>query len=252
MRTRQVLSVLAVTLAAGVSLAPAAAAATAVKVLQLNLCHSGLAGCYTGDRVMAKAKEVITSVKPQVLSLNEICSGDVAPLGAAMGQVKSLFVAARSNGNPVKCKNGQDYGNAILVASALAGSSAGAGGIYQNQDAGSEKRSWGCLPGGRVSACTTHLSARDGNVALAQCKELMSRVEGYARTAPALFSGDMNLRYKGNPDAQSCNRTGFYRKGDGALQHVFASTKLAFAKSSTMSMAGTTDHPALIVDLSIP
>ncbi|GAA3987671.1 hypothetical protein GCM10022247_02450 [Allokutzneria multivorans] len=250
MRTRQILSVLVATLAVGAATTPAASAATPVKVLQLNLCHGGSASCFTGDRVMAKAKEVIASVKPQVLSLNESCSGDLAPLGAAMGAVKSLFVAARRDGNPVKCKNGQDYGNAILVVSALAGSSAGQSGVFTQQDSRSEKRSWGCLPAGRISACTTHLSAWDGPVALAQCKELMGRVEGYARTAPALFSGDMNLRHKGNPDAQACNRAGFYRKGDGGLQHVFASTKFTFVKSSTMGMGGTTDHPALIVELS--
>ncbi|MFB9903602.1 endonuclease/exonuclease/phosphatase family protein [Allokutzneria oryzae] len=252
MRAQQVLSVLAVMVAAGVSLAPTASAATPVKVLQLNLCHSGAAGCFTGDRVMTKAKAVVASVKPQVLALNEICSGDVAPLRAAMGSAKSLFVPARNDGKPAKCKNGQDYGNAILVATALAGSSAGVSGVYKNQDSRKEKRTWGCLPAGKIGACTTHLSAWDGAVALAQCKELMTRAEGYAKTTPTLFSGDMNLRYKGDPDAQSCNRTGFYRKGDGALQHVFASTKFTFVKSSTLSMEGTTDHPALVVELSVP
>jgi hypothetical protein len=80
----------------GCALVPgSAAAATPVKVLQLNICHSGVAGCYTGDRVMTKAKSVISSVKPQVLSVNEACSGDVEPLRAAMGAARTRFAAAR-------------------------------------------------------------------------------------------------------------------------------------------------------------
>lgn len=86
-----------------------ATAATTVKVLQLNICHSGVAGCYTGaDPVMTKAVSVITSTKPQVLSVNEACQGDVARLQAAMGASQAVFVAAQTRaGAPVTCTNGQ-------------------------------------------------------------------------------------------------------------------------------------------------
>jgi len=143
-----------------------AAAATPVKVLQLNICHSGVAGCFTGDRVMTKAKSVISSVKPQVLSVNEACSGDVEPLRVAMGAARTRFAAAqRADGTPVKCVNGQDYGNIVMVAEALAGTT-GADGRYTAQDSGSEKRVWACLPAGTITACTTHLSASNGAIAL--------------------------------------------------------------------------------------
>src|SRR3712207_8108297 len=50
-------------------------------VLQLNICHSGAAGCYTGQEpVLAQAVSVIGSTRPQVLSVNEACAGDVARL----------------------------------------------------------------------------------------------------------------------------------------------------------------------------
>jgi endonuclease/exonuclease/phosphatase family metal-dependent hydrolase len=164
-----------------------------------------------------------------------------------MGQATAQFAAAqRPDGTSVKCNNGQDYGNAIMVSTALAGSP-GATGRYTAQDSGNEKRVWACLPAGRLAACSTHLSASSGTTALAQCKELMARAAGYA--APTVVSGDINLRYQGNPDAQSCNRTGFYRKGDGDVQHVFASTHFTFVSSSTISMSGTTDHPAFVVTL---
>jgi hypothetical protein len=231
---------------------PPASAATTVKVLQLNICHSGVAGCYAGaEPVMAKAESVISSTRPQVVSVNEACSGDVSRLRAAMGSAEAVFVAAQHrDGTPVTCTNGQQYGNILLVASALAGGSP-ATGRYTAQDSGNEMRVWACLPAGALSACTTHLSASSGTTALAQCKELMSRAAGYASSAPVVVSGDMNLRYQGNPDAQDCNRTGFYRKGDGDLQHVFATTSLTFVSGTKIDMAGTTDHPGWLVTVTM-
>lgn len=231
---------------------PAASAATTVKVLQLNICHSGVAGCYTGEAVMTKAVSVISSTQPQVLSVNEACSGDVDRLRAAMGAARAEFVAAqRPDGSPVTCTNGQRYGNAIMVAESLAGG-AGVSGRYTAQDGSSELRVWACLPAGTLSACTTHLSARSGTTALAQCRELMSRAAGYTAAGPVVVSGDLNLRYQGSPDAQSCNRSGFYRKGDGSVQHVFATTNLAFVSGKKIDMAGTTDHPGWLVTVTTP
>jgi len=231
---------------------PPASAATTVKVLQLNICHSGVAGCYAGaEPVMAKAVSVISSTRPQVVSVNEACSGDVDRLRTAMGSSIATFVAAQHrDGTPVTCTNGQQYGNILLVASALAGGPA-ATGRYSAQDSGNEMRVWACLPAGALSACTTHLSASSGSVALAQCQELMARAAGYAGSGPVVVSGDLNLRYQGSPDAQACNRTGFYRKGDGSVQHVFATTNLAFVSGTKIDMAGTTDHPGWLVTVTM-
>jgi hypothetical protein len=230
---------------------PVASAATTVKVLQLNICHSGAAGCFTGEAVMTKAVSVISSTRPQVLSVNEACAGDVERLRAAMGAARAQFVAAqRPDGSAVLCRNGQQYGNAVMVVDALAGG-AGVTGRYTAQDGSTELRVWACLPAGRLSACTTHLSARSGTTALAQCKELMTRAAGYTAAGPVVVSGDLNLRYQGSPDAQSCNRTGFYRKGDGSVQHVFASTDLTFVSGTKISMSGTTDHPGWLVTVTM-
>lgn len=228
-----------------------ATAATTVKVLQLNICHSGVAGCYTGaDPVMTKAVSVITSTKPQVLSVNEACQGDVARLQAAMGASQAVFVAAQTRaGAPVTCTNGQQYGNIIIVVSSLAGTAPSTG-RYTAQDSGNEMRAWACLPAGQLSACTTHLSASSGTVALAQCKELLGRAAGLP--GPTVVSGDMNLHYQGSPNVQDCNPAGFYRKGDGDVQHVFASTSLTFVSGTKISMSGTTDHPAWLVTVTAP
>lgn len=247
-RMRSVVGVLL--LVSGLVFAAPASAATTVKILQLNICHSGIAGCYTGaEPVMAKAVSVIGSTKPQVLSVNEACSGDVARLQAAMGPSQAVFVAAQTRaGAPVTCTNGQQYGNIVIVVSALAGTTP-ATGRYTAQDSGNEMRVWACLPAGGISACTTHLSAKTGSVALAQCKELLGRAAGLP--GPTVVAGDMNLRYQGSPNVQDCNPAGFYRKGDGDLQHVFASTSLTFVSGTKLSMSGTTDHPAWLVTVTM-
>lgn len=230
---------------------PSNAPATTVKVLQLNLCHSGIMGCYTGDRVMATAVSVISANRPQVLSVNEACSGDVEPLRRAMGAAAAMFVAAeRRNGSPMRCTNGQAYGNIVMVAEALAGGP-GIRGRYADQVAGDEMRVWACLPAGALTACTTHLTSWSGSTAMSQCTELMSHAVTYAATAPVVVSGDMNLHKQGDPNVQNCNRTGFYRKGDSDVQHVFATTTLAFVSATPISMSGTTDHPAWLVTLTM-
>src|SRR4051812_5360187 len=53
------------TAAAGVPPAP-------VRLLQLNLCNSGIAACYTG-RSVAEAATVIRAEAPDLVTLNEIC-----------------------------------------------------------------------------------------------------------------------------------------------------------------------------------
>jgi hypothetical protein len=241
----------AVLLGAALVTAPLDAPATTdtVRVLQLNICHGGWADCFTGERVTAKAASVIAASRAQVVSVNEACSNDVEPLRSAMGAARTMFVAATlPSGEPVLCLNGREYGNFIMVAESLAGGP-GVSGRFAAQDRSDEMRAWACLPAGVLSACTAHLSAYDKPVALAQCRDLLSRAAGYATTAPAVVVGDINLRYRGEPDVQECTPPGFYRKGDGSVQHVFATTNLGFVAGAAIDMAGTTDHPAWLVTL---
>ena len=53
------------------------------RVLQLNLCNSGLAGCFTG-RAVDRAAAVIRAEAPDVVTLNEVCEGDVPVLERAL------------------------------------------------------------------------------------------------------------------------------------------------------------------------
>ncbi|HET9140208.1 endonuclease/exonuclease/phosphatase family protein, partial [Actinophytocola sp.] len=220
-----------------------------VRVLQLNICHGGWADCFTGERVTAKAASVIAASRAQVVSVNEACSNDVEPLRSAMGPARTMFAAAQlPTGEPVLCLNGREYGNFIMVAESLAGGP-GVHGRFTAQDRSDEMRSWACLPGAVLSACTTHLSAYDSTAALAQCRDLLTRAAGYAVTGPTVVVGDINLRYRGRPNVQDCAPAGFYRKGDGSVQHVFASNDLGFIAGTAIDMSGTTDHPAWLVTL---
>jgi hypothetical protein len=226
---------------------------TAIAVLQLNICHGGMAGCYRGDAVLTKAAEVIRSSKPQVLSVNESCSGDVDRLRPAMGSARALFVAARNlDGTPTLCRDGvQQYGNIIMVASDFAGTTEETGTYdaqYRAEDGYRELRSWACLPAGEFSACTTHLSADNAPTALAQCQDLMGRAAGYSR--PTIVAGDLNLKDQGSPSIQDCDPPGFSRRGDDGVQYVYASDDLTFSQVTKIDMTGTTDHPGLLARVS--
>ena len=63
-----------------------------VRVLQMNLCDSGHAHCYTG-RSVAEASEVIRAEVPDVVTVNEVCQDDVAALEAALTGGDAFTVA---------------------------------------------------------------------------------------------------------------------------------------------------------------
>src|SRR6266550_5956996 len=88
-----------------------AAVGLRLRVLQLNLCNSGIASCYTGHSV-ARAAAVIGSVGPNLVTLNEVCRDDVSNLervlsdGARDGDVVSAFqpAADRRTAAAVQCR----------------------------------------------------------------------------------------------------------------------------------------------------
>ncbi|RSM88697.1 endonuclease/exonuclease/phosphatase family protein [Kibdelosporangium aridum] len=228
---------------------------TTLTLLQLNICHGGMAGCYRGDAVIAKAAEVIRASKPQVLSVNEACSGDIDRLRPAMGPARALFVAARNlDGTPVLCRGSDgEYGNIIMVAANFAGSTEESG-VYAAQytaaDGYRELRSWACLPASQLTACTTHLSADHAPTALAQCQDLLRRAVRYPR--PTFVAGDFNLPEHGSPSMRDCDPGGFSRRGDGNVQHVYVSNDQSFVETTEIDMLGTTDHPGWLVTVTRP
>jgi endonuclease/exonuclease/phosphatase family metal-dependent hydrolase len=243
-----------------------------LRVLQLNLCDSGIAGCYTG-RAVAQAATVIRAEAPDVVTLDEICRGDLDVLRRALinahpgGTVGSAFRAAgdRRTGGDFRCLDGQSYGIGVLArlppphgGHATDGGHVTDGGLYPVQDTGDpEERVWLCLSSaGDLYACATHLASTSATVALDQCRYLLGTAlpELYRRRGyrPTVLGGDLNLRYGGSPDVRSCVPQGYARRDDSGVQHVLATPDLTVGSSATVGMAGTTDHPGLLVVLTAP
>lgn len=233
--------------------------------LQLNLCNSGIASCYEDGRSIPEAQGVISAWYPDVVTLNEVCLSDVQNrLFPTMSQIWSadwtfyVFMPAWNvpNNAPYQCTAGRgQYGNAVMghvFAEDWAGMNP-YGGIYQWQAANTrEWRSWACAAAlGNYVACSTHLASDSTDAAMRQCNDLLrthvpavwSASGGYR---PSVVGGDFNLKYGGSPNIQSCVPSGWYRKGDGDVQHWFIRNELTFAFSRTIGMTYT-DHPGWLV-----
>ena len=64
-----------------------------------------------------------------------------------------------------------------------------------------------------------------------------------------MLGGDLNLRTGGSPDVRSCLPAGYPHRDDGGVQHVVATPDFAIASAVTLELAGTTDHPGLLLEL---
>lgn len=241
------------------ALAPGAVPATvvppdAVRVLQLNLCSSGIAGCFTG-RATAEAAALLRAEAPDLVTLNEVCADDVEVLDRALaegvpgGGVTSAFQPARdaTTGEPYRCRNGEQYGIGLVSRWPATAD----GGIHPAQDAADpEQRVWLCLdPAAPLPAvCTSHLAYTRRDVAQAQCRHLFGEVVA-ARRAPVVVGGDLNLGAADGPDLRSCLPVGSGAVDDGGPQVVAVTPGLAVADVQTLDLRGATDHPALLVTL---
>jgi hypothetical protein len=239
-------------------------AGDATRVLQLNLCNSGSAGCFTG-RAVDRAAAVIRAEEPDVVTLNEVCQGDLPVLERALagsgrgGATLSAFRAAvdRRTGGAVRCRNGRQYGIGIVARLRPdVGGGAGThpvtlGGIFPMQDLSQpEQRAWLCV-GGLFTACTTHLANSSPAVARAQCGYLLRWAVPAAHlgTAAVVLGGDLNLRFGGVPDGESCIPADSTRIDDNGVQNVVTTSAFAIVARRFVDMDGTTDHPGLLVDL---
>ncbi len=230
-----------------------------MRVLQMNLCDSGLAGCYTG-RSVAEAAAVIRDEAPDLVTLNEVCRVDVVVLERALaatgrgGATASAFQPARDRrtGDAVRCLDGSPYGIG-MVARRSPSARGFTAGIYPVQDAADpEERAWLCWDAATFEACTTHLANSNPAVARAQCDYLLGTAIPAARArggpAAVVLGGDLNLRAGGQPDVRSCMPAGYGRADDGGVQHVGVSD-FAIASRETIDMRDTTDHPGLLVTI---
>jgi hypothetical protein len=232
---------------------------TSYSVLQMNICNSGKAGCYTG-MATAGAIDLINDRKPSVLTLNEACSSDWADIKARTGY-DGVFTPSGSQ----TCTGGRGgYGNALLFPAGTSFSL-----ILQIpytcqyepkktmdekeqecEEKGKEekeKRTLTCAVAGGVTACVTHLDSKSPTVRAQQAQQMEDKVNDYAEQGPAVLGGDWNLKAK---KAQEYVPAGMFRKGDGDVQHIMASHHFGFVRKEILDEPlRWTDHRALQVYL---
>jgi hypothetical protein len=244
--------------------------------LQMNLCDGGDAPCYpalNNGQSTTEGARLIHDLRPSLVTVNEVCARDVlagtSPLHRAMADLAGLshdavyfvsFMPAgdHRSGKADRCVNGDDYGIGLLGRGPDTGYAFG-GGIHPYQDEPAttmEERAWLCVSAqGGYDACTTHLTNRNPAVARQQCGYLLDtaipRFRDRFGEDPVVLGGDFNLRLGGVPNVQDCVPPGWFRKGDGDLQHVLATGEFGFVSDRVVPMRHT-DHPAFVVDLSRP
>jgi endonuclease/exonuclease/phosphatase family metal-dependent hydrolase len=214
----------------GTSGALAREPSTTYTLLQMNLCLSGLAGCYGKAAYPAVVEEAAARIReahPDAVTFNEACRSDVARIARRTGY-HLRFSRVIYRGERLRCvrPGGRGlFGEAVLTAAAIEST--------DNHDfkaqAGIERRRWLCVTTQvDVDVCTAHLNTRTtievaGNDA--QCAELAALLARRASARTVTFGGDVNRR-------DSCAPAGVWTRTDRSaeqapgLQHVYRSGAL--------------------------
>jgi endonuclease/exonuclease/phosphatase family metal-dependent hydrolase len=233
----------------GAAVTPPAASSTHT-LMQMNLCLSGLAGCYGKTAYPAVVQEALARIReahPDAVTINEACRADVARIARRTGYgLRFSRVIYRGERLPCVRPGGRGlFGDAVLTRAVIEST--------DNHDfkaqAGIERRRWLCVTTRvDVEVCTAHLNTRStievaGNDA--QCAELAAVLTRRASARTVIFGGDVNRR-------QSCAPDGVWTSTDGSadqapgLQHVYGSGALR-PISAEVVPATHTDHDFLLV-----
>jgi endonuclease/exonuclease/phosphatase family metal-dependent hydrolase len=220
------------------------------RLMQMNLCSSGLAGCWRKaayPAVVQEAEARITGAHPDAVTLNEACRSDVARIAKSTGY-HARFSRVLYRERRLRCvrPGGRGrFGDAVL-AKAMIGRTDGH--EFKTQ-AGIERRRWLCVTTRRdIDVCTAHLNTRSADEVAgndAQCIELAALLAARAAERAVVFGGDVNRR-------ASCAADGAWTRTDGfaeqapALQHVYGSGALR-SPSAQVVPATHTDHDVLLV-----
>jgi endonuclease/exonuclease/phosphatase family metal-dependent hydrolase len=234
----------------GASAASPPAAGSAYTLMQMNLCLSGLAGCYGKVAYPAVVEEAVARIRearPDAVTFNEACGRDVTRIARRTGYY-ARFARVIYRGERLRCvrPGGRGrFGDAVLTKAAITSS--------ESQDfkaqAGIERRRWLCATTRvEVDVCTAHLNTRTtievaGNDA--QCRELAALLARRASTRTVIFGGDVNRR-------DTCAPNGLWTRTDRSadqapgLQHVYGTGVLG-SPAAEVVPATHTDHDVLLV-----
>jgi endonuclease/exonuclease/phosphatase family metal-dependent hydrolase len=236
--------------ASGAATAASRAEGSTYTLMQMNLCLSGLAGCYRKVEYPAVLDEAVARIRdahPDAVTFNEACRGDVASIARRTGY-QLRFSAVVYFGKLLPCvkPGGRGlFGDAVLVRDAIERSENHA---FKAQ-AGPEQRRWLCVSTRvGVDVCTSHLASPDPEEVAAndpQCAELRALLAGRAANGTVIFGGDVNRR-------PSCAPSGFWTRTDQSghqdpgSQQVYGTGALR-SPSARVVPAVHTDHDVLLV-----
>jgi endonuclease/exonuclease/phosphatase family protein len=242
--------VLALTGCGGSSDTHAAAPGSRFSLMQMNLCLSGLAGCYGKVGYPAGVDEAVARIRgerPDAVTINEACGRDVALIARRSGY-RMRFSRVVYLGRPLRCvrPDGRGlFGDAVLTRAAIESTGTRA---FEAQE-GIELRRWLCVTTrGPVDVCTAHLNTRLSSEVAgndAQCAELRALLARRAHTRTVIFGGDVN-----RPSA--CAPAGFWIRTDSSArqdpgsQQVYGESAFG-SPSADVLPAAHTDHDILLV-----
>jgi endonuclease/exonuclease/phosphatase family metal-dependent hydrolase len=224
-------------------------------LMQMNLCLSGIAGCYgktTYPAVVHEAVARIRDARPDAITFSEACRGDVARIARRTGY-HLRFSRVIYRGERLRCvrPGGRGlFGDAVLTEAAIEST--------ENHDfagqAGIERRRWLCVSTRiAVDVCTAHLDTRSpGEVAGndAQCAELAALLARLASADTVVFGGDVNRRGSCEPHGAWIRTDASAHQAPG-LQQVYGAGALR-SPSAQVVPAIHTDHDILLVRAHLP
>jgi endonuclease/exonuclease/phosphatase family metal-dependent hydrolase len=219
-------------------------------LMQMNLCLSGLGGCYRKVEYPAGLEEAVARIReerPDAVTFNEACSNDVGLIAHRTGyHVRFSSVIYYGKLLPCIKPGGRGlFGDAVLTKAAIESTENHA---FAAQ-AGPEQRRWLCVSTRvGVDVCTAHLASPEAVEVAAnnpQCREVKALLARRTGARAVIFGGDVNR-------LPSCAPHGFWTRTDSSAhqdpgsQQVYGTGALR-APSAQVVPATHTDHDVLLV-----
>jgi endonuclease/exonuclease/phosphatase family metal-dependent hydrolase len=237
--------------AGGSTVAAPRAAPSSFVLMQMNVCLSGMSGCYDVVEYPAGVRDVVARIRqarPDAVTLNEACRADAVTIGRRTGY-HVRFVHVIYAGERLPCVDPGSrglFGNAVLTRARVTSTETQ---VFEGQF-GPEERRWLCVTTRHdQDVCTAHLEIRSRGFAAAnddQCVELAALLARRAAVRSVAFGGDVNR-------GGSCAPDGLWTRTDRAagqragVQHVYGSRATLRSPRARALPAPHSDHDVLYV-----